>query len=96
MISAFSDSLMASWGGPPPDILGSTKGMTMKFLPDVGICKETRNKKCLMQLQGTLALRNFAGLSILKIPDRYLKDWLFYRTICKMPKKLVCKIQNGL
>ena len=42
MASAFSDSLMASgWGGgggsTPPKISGTTKGMTMKFLPDVGI-----------------------------------------------------------
>ena len=40
MASAFSDSLMASGGGvvpPPPKISGTTKGMTMKFLPDVGI-----------------------------------------------------------
>ena len=40
-----------------------------------------------MQLLDMLAL---AGLSILteeytlKISDRYLKDWLFYSTICKM------------
>ena len=39
MASAFSDSLMASGGmvTPPPEISGTTKGMTMKFLPDVGI-----------------------------------------------------------
>ena len=40
MASAFSDSLMASGVGgstPPPKISGTTKGMTMKFLPDVGI-----------------------------------------------------------
>ena len=38
MASAFSDSLMASWGGvvPPPKMSGTTKDMTMKFLPDVG------------------------------------------------------------
>ena len=47
MASAFSDSLMASGGGvpPPPKISGTTKGMTMKFLPDVGIYNEARNKK---------------------------------------------------
>ena len=44
---------------------------------------------------GMLTSRNFEALSILKISDRYLKDWLFYRTFCKMPKKLVFKIQNG-
>ena len=39
MASAFSDSLMASVGGfsTPPKISETTKGMTMKFLPDVGI-----------------------------------------------------------
>ena len=37
MASAFSDSLMASGGVAPPKISGTTKGMTMKFLPDVGI-----------------------------------------------------------
>ena len=38
MASAFSDSLMAS------EISGTTKGMTVKFLPDVGVYKE-KNKK---------------------------------------------------
>ena len=43
-----------------------------------------------MKLLDMLTSRNFEGLSILTselIPenlDRYLKDWLFYRTICKM------------
>ena len=39
MASAFSGSLMASGGDgfTPPKISGTTKGMTMKFLPDVGI-----------------------------------------------------------
>ena len=46
MASAFSDSLMASRGGPnPPKISGTTKGMTMKFLPDVGIHYEARSQK---------------------------------------------------
>ena len=48
MASAFSDSLMASGGGgstPPPKISGTTEGMTMKFLPDVGINKVARNQK---------------------------------------------------
>ena len=45
---AFSDSLMASRGMvPPPEIPGTIKGTTMKFLPDVGIHKEARNKKML-------------------------------------------------
>ena len=42
MTSAFSDSLMASGGA---EISGTTKGMTMKFLPDVGVYKEARNQK---------------------------------------------------
>ena len=38
MASAFSDTLMASGGWfHPPKISETTKGMTMKFLPDVGI-----------------------------------------------------------
>ena len=46
MASAFSDSVMATGGVPPnPKISGTTKGMTMKFLPDVGIHKEARNQK---------------------------------------------------
>ena len=46
--SAFSDSLKASGeggGSTPPEISGTTKGMTMKFLPDVGIYKEAQNQK---------------------------------------------------
>ena len=49
MASAFFDSLMASVGGVggsiPPKISGTTNGMAMKFLPDVGIHKEARNQK---------------------------------------------------
>ena len=47
MAPAFSDSLMASGGcgSTPPEISGTTKGMTMKFLPDVGVYKEARNQK---------------------------------------------------
>ena len=47
MASAFSDSLMASVGvvPAPPKISGTTKGMTMKFLPDVDVYKEARNQK---------------------------------------------------
>ena len=47
MASAFSDSLMTSVGGGPPlpKISGTTKGMTMKFLPDVGVYREARNQK---------------------------------------------------
>ena len=38
MASAFLDSLMASGGdGNTPKISRTTKGMTMTFLPDVGI-----------------------------------------------------------
>ena len=47
MASAFSDSIMASGGmvSPPPKISGTSKGMTMKVLPDVGAYKEARNQK---------------------------------------------------
>ena len=47
MASTFSDSLMASRGGGfhPPEISGTAKGMTIKFIPDVGIYNEARNKK---------------------------------------------------
>ena len=48
MESAFSDSLLASGGlVQPPEISGTTKGVTMKFLRDVGIHRETRNQKSL-------------------------------------------------
>ena len=40
--------------------------------------------------------QNWSKRFIIKISDWYLEDWLFYRTICKMSKKLVFKIQNGL
>ena len=36
---------MASGGVPPLEILGITKGMTIKFLPDVGIHKEAPNQE---------------------------------------------------
>ena len=42
MASAISDSLMASGGG---EISGTTKDMTMKYLPDVDIHKEAQNQK---------------------------------------------------
>ena len=47
MASAFSDSFMASGGGwfHPPNISETTKGMTIKFLPGVGIHKEARNQE---------------------------------------------------
>ena len=45
MTSAFSDSLMEGVESTPPKISGTTKGMTMKFLPDAGIYSEARNKK---------------------------------------------------
>ena len=47
MAAAFSDSLMASGEegvSIPPSISKTTKGMTMKFLPDVVIYKEVRNQ----------------------------------------------------
>ena len=50
MASASSDILMASvggWGGSnSPNILGTMIGMTMKFLPDVGIRKNNIAKFC--------------------------------------------------
>ena len=46
MASAFPDSLMASEGWDyPPEISGTTKGITINFLPDVGNYKEARNQK---------------------------------------------------
>ena len=47
MASAFSDNLMASGGVQPihPKISGTTKGTTMKFLPDVGVHKDAQNQK---------------------------------------------------
>ena len=53
------------------------------------------------QLLGMLTSRNLVGLSILTSEinpgnSRSISQRLvFYRTICKMPKKLVCKIQNS-
>ena len=32
---------------------------------------------------------------ILKISDQYLKDWLLYRTICKMPKSWSLKFRTA-
>ena len=32
-------------GSTTPDISGTTKGMTMKFLADLGVHKEARNQK---------------------------------------------------
>ena len=46
MASAFSDSLMTSGGWKhPSEISKTTKGMTMKFLPDVAIYMEAQNQK---------------------------------------------------
>ena len=46
MASTFSGSLIVSWGWKhPPEILKSTKGMTIKFLPDVGTHIEAKNQK---------------------------------------------------
>ena len=46
MAFAFSDRVMASGGWfHPPKISGTTKGMTMKTLPDADIHKEARNQK---------------------------------------------------
>ena len=45
MAFAFSDSLR-TWGEEtPPNIWGTTKDMTTKFLPDIGIFKEARTQK---------------------------------------------------
>ena len=55
MACAFSDSLMASGGGSTrPEISGSKHGMTMKFLPDVGIHREARNQKCFFDISGLI------------------------------------------
>ena len=48
MGSASSDNLIESRGAGnthTPKISGTTKGMTMKFLPDVGIYKGEQNKR---------------------------------------------------
>ena len=48
MGSASSDNLIESRGAGnthTPKISGTTKGMTMKFLPDVGIYMEAQNQK---------------------------------------------------
>ena len=53
MESAFSDSLMAYGGGSIPltsQEIQTTKAMTRKFLQDVSIHKEGRNKKKLTYL----------------------------------------------
>ena len=43
------------WGlASPPEVSGTTKGMTMKFLPDVGILKEARNKKKRFDITGSV------------------------------------------
>ena len=54
MASAFSDSLMEFFfgGSIPPEISGTTKGMTMKFLSDAVIHKEARNKKRIVDISG--------------------------------------------
>ena len=41
---------MASGGAVPPEISVTTKSMTMKFVPDVGIYKEARNLKKYMDI----------------------------------------------
>ena len=45
MASAFSDSLMASGGSTPSENSGTTKGMAMKSLSDVGIHKKAQNQE---------------------------------------------------
>ena len=60
MASAFSDSFNGIWGGggsTPTKILGTTKGMTMKFLPDVGTHKEAQNKKKMTYLTWSVIYR---------------------------------------
>ena len=53
MASAFSDSLMASGGWKhPPEISKTTKGMSMKFLPDVGTYMEAHNQKKFFDISG--------------------------------------------
>ena len=55
MASDFSDTLMASggWGWKhPPEISKTTKGMSMKFLPDVGTHIEAQNQKNVFDISG--------------------------------------------
>ena len=70
MAAAFSDSFNGIWGRwvhPPPKISGTTKGMTMKFLPDVGIHKEARNQKKNFDLTGPVC----------KLQTKILKNTIF-------------------
>ena len=78
MAFAFSDSLKTSGGWKHyPKNSGITMGMTMKFLPDVGLCGGTESKNwsgqvCKLQtvfpkipIFGDVTSPNFLGLSIL-------------------------------
>ena len=87
MASAFSNDLMASGGGggwfQSREILGTTKGMTMKFIPDVGIHKEAQNKKKFDKTGRVCKLRT----KIPKIPifgnaaSRHANFATFYRIV---------------
>ena len=53
MASAFSDSLMSSGGWKhPPEILKTTEGMIMKFVPDAGTHMEAQNQKSFFDKTG--------------------------------------------
>ena len=69
----------------------------MKFLPDDGTHGGTKSKRkynisglvCKLQtkIPKIPIFENATSTKYQKISDRYLKDWLFYRIICKMPRK---------
>ena len=84
MASAFSDSSLASGGlETPPKISGATEGTTMKFLPDVGIYKESKIKKKFDIIGPVCKLQ----IKIQKIPifgiasSRHANFTKFYRNI---------------
>ena len=58
---------------------------------------KSRKFRCLeMQFLDKLTSQNLAGLSILTSemnPENFRQ--IFHKLICKMPKNLVCQIQNG-
>ena len=59
MSSVFSDSLIASGGWfHSPEIARTIKGITMKFLLDVGIYKEASHEVPLLYMNEGIDLRN--------------------------------------
>ena len=112
MVSAFSDSLMASggWFHHPPRSQELQKLWPWNFYHMLVSIRRyeikkafDKSDKCKLQtkvlklpifknaISRHATLPNFAGLSKLtsEINPQNLKDWLFYRTICKMSKKAV-------